>query len=74
MGYSLLSNAPNATLQLINNLNLAIDESILVRKIMQLGHQKENIESTSGPSPRTRYLGDEIITLQSQLNLIRNKI
>jgi hypothetical protein len=73
MSYSLSLNTPNATLRLIDNLNLAIDEAKLVQKIMKMSNQKENIETTIGPSPRTRYLGDEIINLQGQLDLIRNR-
>ena len=64
---------PGTTLQLLNNLNLAIDEARLVRKIMEMNSQAGNIESTIGPSARTRRLREEVKNLESQLTYIRNQ-
>ena len=73
MSYSLALNGPSTTLELVNKLNLAIEEAKLVRRIIELNHQKKNIESISGPSSRTLCLGEEIIKLDSQLKFIRNR-
>ena len=64
---------PGNTLQLLNNLNLTIDEARLVRKIMEMNGQAGNIESTIGPSARTRRLREEVKNLESQLTYIRNQ-
>jgi len=64
---------PNTTLRLLSNLDVAIDEARLVRKIMDLNSQVENIESKIGPSIRTRRLREEVKVLETQLTYIRNQ-
>lgn len=69
----LAPNEPGTTLQLLNNLDLAIDEARLVHKIMDITNQAANIESTIGPSTRTRRLREDIKILENQLTYIRNQ-
>jgi len=64
---------PNTTLRLLSNLDVAIDEARLVRKIMDLNSQVENIESKIGPSIRTQRLHEEVKVLETQLTYIRNQ-
>ena len=64
---------PNTTLRLLSNLDTAIDEARLVRKIMELNSQVGNIESKIGPSIRTRRLREEVKILETQLTYIRNQ-
>ena len=64
---------PNTTLRLLSNLDVAIDEARLVRKIMDLNSQVGNIESKIGPSIRTRRLREEAKILETQLTYIRNQ-
>jgi len=64
---------PNTTLRLLSNLDTAIDEARLVRKIMDLNSQAGNIESKIGPSIRTRRLREEVKILETQLTYIRNQ-
>jgi len=63
----------NTTLQLLDNLNLAINEARLVRRIMDMSNQAENIESTSGPSIRTQRLREEVKKLENHLVFIRSR-
>jgi len=63
----------NTTLQLLDNLNLAINEARLVRRIMDMSNQAENIESTSGPSIRTLRLREEVKKLENHLVFIRSR-
>ena len=73
MYQALAPDEPDATLQLLNILDLAIDEARLVRKIMDINSQAGNIESTIGPSTRTRRLREEVKILESELSYIRNQ-
>jgi hypothetical protein len=71
MYQALALDEPDTTLQLLNILDLAIDEARLVRKIMDMNSQAGNIESTIGPSTRTRRLREEVKILESELSYIR---
>jgi hypothetical protein len=73
MYQALALDEPDTTLQLLNILDLAIDEARLVRKIMDMNSQAGNIESTIGPSTRTRCLREEVKILESELSYIRNQ-
>ena len=73
MYQALALDEPDTTLQLLNILDLAIDEARLVRKIMDMNSQAGNIESTIGPSTRTRRLREEVKILESELSYIRNQ-
>ncbi len=73
MNHTLAINEPGVTLQLIEKLNLAIVESKLVRRIMDMNHRAENIELTTGASMRTWRLRQESKKLETQLALIRNR-
>ena len=64
---------PDTTVRLLSNLDLAIDEARLVRKIMDMNSQAGSIESTIGPSTRTRRLREEVMILETQLTYIRNQ-
>ena len=73
MYQALAPDEPDTTLQLLNILDLAIDEARLVRKIIDMNSQAGNIESTIGPSTRTRLLREEVKILESELSDIRNQ-
>ena len=64
---------PTTTNQLLNNLNLAIDETKLVLKINSLNNQVYIIESSNGRTERSEYLRKEITILEVQLSYIRDK-
>ena len=65
---------PTSTSQLLNNLNLAIDETKLVRTINSMQEDIYKIESASGPSKRTQFLRQEVFRLQTKLEDIRNQV
>ncbi len=72
MSHTLVLDEPGSTLQLIEQLNLAIDEARLVRRIMKLNRQAETIEITTGSSMRTWRLREESKKLETQLDIIRS--
>ncbi len=73
MSHSLVLNEPSTTQLLIDKLNLAIDETRLVRRIMDMNHRAENIELTTGASMRTWHLREEVKILETELVLIRDR-
>ena len=73
MSHSLVLNEPSTTQLLVEKLNLAIDETRLVRRIMDMNHRAENIESTTGASMRTWRLREEVKSLEAELALIRDR-
>jgi hypothetical protein len=73
MSQSLNLNWTSTTLHLLNNLNLAIAEARLVSKIVDMSNQAGTIESTSGPSTRTRCLREEIKILENRLISVRDQ-
>ena len=73
MSHSLVLNEPSTTQLLIDKLNLAIDETRLVRRIMDMNHRAENIELTTGASMRTWNLREEVKILETELVLIRDR-
>jgi hypothetical protein len=73
MSQSLALEESSTTLHLLENLNLAINEARLVRRIMDMRNQAGNIESTSGPSIRTQRLRDEVKRLENHLVFIRKR-
>jgi uncharacterized protein YjgD (DUF1641 family) len=62
----------STTFKLLDNLNLAINEARLVRRIMNMSNQAGNIESTSGPSIRTQRLREVVKELENQLAIVRS--
>jgi len=70
---SLALEESSTTLRLLENLNLAINEARLVRRIMDMRNQAGNIESASGPSIQTQRLRDEVKRLENHLVFIRNR-
>lgn len=64
---------PSSTSRLLSNLNRAIDETKLLRTISSVENDIYKIESVSGPSMRTRFLRRQLISLQNQLDAIRNQ-
>ena len=73
MSHTLALNEQDSTLQLIEQLNLAINEARLVSRIMDMNHRAENIESTTGSSMRTWRLREESKQLEIQLDFIRSR-
>ena len=65
---------PTSTSELLNNLNLAIDETKLVRAIDSMQNDIYKIESISGPSKRTHFLRKEIFILQEKLAQLRQRV
>ncbi len=73
MSQSLALEESSTTLHLLEDLNLAINEARLVRRIMDMRNQAGNIESTIGPSIRTQRLRYEVKRLENHLVFIRNR-
>ena len=58
---------PGETSHLLNELDLAIDRSSLIREIVSKYERLHNIEQITGPSQRTRLLLSEIAYLEERL-------
>lgn len=63
---------PASTKRLLTNLNLAIDEARLVRKIVKLGDQLRRIENQSEEIDRVRFLQQEIDHSEDKLVVLRS--
>ena len=61
----------NSTSYLLANLHKAIDEVKLVKTLTHLQKQVDTIETSVGPSPRTKILRSQIGDLHRQLQDLR---
>ena len=57
----------NETSRLLSELELALDHSSTIREIARHREQLCDLESLTGPSPRTRTLRAEILQLEQRL-------
>lgn len=64
---------PASTRRLLANLSLAIDEAMLVRKIVNLSDQVRRIEYRPDQADRVRFLKNEIINLEDELSDVRRR-
>lgn len=67
----ILSGTPS-TNQLLANLNLAIDEARIVRKIVDLGDHLRRIENRTDEIDKARFLQHEIDHSEDQLVVLRS--
>ena len=65
--------ATRETSRLLSQLDLAIDESSVMRDIISKYEYIRSIENITGPSRVTRILRQEIRILESRLQLARNR-
>ena len=49
----------------MDDVDILANEEKIVRQLSSLKYQVQNIESTSGRSPRTRLMRDEIVRLEA---------
>lgn len=63
--------ATRETSRLLSELDLAIDESSVMRDIINRYEHVRNIEKLTGPSRLTRIMRKEIQILESRLRLVR---
>ena len=63
--------ATRETSRLLSELDLAIDESSVMRDIISRYEHVRNIEKLTGPSRLTRIMRKEIQILESRLRLVR---
>ena len=65
--------AVRETSRLLSELDLAINESSVMRDIINRYETIRNIESITGPSSMTRVMRKEIQILESRLGLVRKR-
>ena len=63
--------ATRETSRLLSELDLAIDESSVMREIISRYEHVRSIEKLTGPSRLTRIMRKEIQILESRLRLVR---
>ncbi len=73
MPHSQILSGPASTRRLLDNLSLAIDEAMLVRKIVNLSDQVRRIEYLPEQSDRVLFLRKEILGLENQLSDVREQ-
>jgi len=64
---------PASTRRVLANLSLAIDETMLTRRIVALSDNLKRIENMPEQSNRTQFLRQELLILEESLNDIRSK-
>ncbi len=64
---------PASTRRVLQNLGLAIDETMLTRRIVALSDNLKRIENIPDQSNRTQFLRQELLILEDSLNDIRSK-
>jgi len=62
---------PASTKRLLANLSLAIDEAMLVRKIVSLSDQIRKTENQPDKADRIQFLRKEVLNLEDQLSSVR---
>ncbi len=62
----------STTSRLLSKLSQAIDETQLVRSINNLEENIYKIESVNGPTPRSKFLRNEINQLERKLYQLRH--
>jgi len=74
MAYTELVSEPYGTQQLLDKLNLSINETRLVKKIIATNDDLRCIENKPKNLGRANFLKKEISVLESQLSIIRNRL
>ncbi len=74
MPHTRILSGPASTRRLLDNLSLAIDEAMLVRKIVGLSDQVRRIEYLPEQSDRVLFLKREILHLEDQLSDVREQV
>lgn len=74
MPHTRILSGPASTRRLLDNLSLAIDEAMLVRKIVSLSDQVRRIEYLPEESDRVLFLKKEISNLEDQLAGVRRQV
>jgi len=64
---------PVRTKRILDNLSLAIDEALLVRRLVSLSDQSRRIEYLPEQADRVRFLKKEILNLEDQLSDVREQ-
>ena len=67
------TDASGETSRLLSELDLAIDESSVMRDIISKYEYIRSIENITGPSRMTRIMRKEIQILESRLRLVRTR-
>jgi len=65
--------SPASTKRLLANLSLAIDEAMLVRKIVSLSDQIRKTENQPDQADRFQFLRKEVLNLEDQLSSVRKQ-
>ena len=64
---------PASTKRLLANLSLAIDEAMLVRRIVSISDQIRRIENLPDQAGRFQFLREEISNMEDQLSSVRRQ-
>ncbi len=64
---------PASTKRLLANLSLAIDEAMIVKRIVSLSDDLRRMENMPENAERVRYMRNEICNLEVQLAEIREQ-
>jgi len=64
--------ATRETSRLLSELDLVIDQSSVIRKIVDKYADLYNLESITGPSRLTRIMREEIRMMESKLRFVRS--
>ncbi len=73
MPHTQILSEPASTRRLLANLSLAIDEAMLVRKIVSLNDQVRRIENSPLQTERVQFLRREVSNLEVQLSDVRSQ-
>ncbi len=73
MSETQILSGPASTQNLLANLSLAIDEAMLVRKIVGISDQIRRIENLPDQIGRFQFLKKEILNMEDQLSSVRNQ-
>lgn len=70
MHHNQIISESNNTRRLLDNLNLAIDEATLVRKIISLSDQLRKIENTPDQAQNAQFIQKEIDHFEDKLGIL----
>lgn len=73
MPHTQILTGPASTRRLLANLGLAIDEAMLVRKIVVLSDQVQRLKYRPAQADRVRFLKKEILNLEDKLLDVRKQ-
>jgi hypothetical protein len=65
---------PTTTHRLLANLSVAVEETKIVRSIVEYSDQLRKIESVPEAAKRAQFIRDEIVRLESKLPQNRDQI